>query len=90
MITNQYTFNGDGQRVQIVDSQGTKKPIWDGEKILLETDGAAARQASTYSTPWARHESLPAQPATSAAATTFGDWLVSVWGIIFSDRQYRP
>lgn len=26
MITNQYTYNGDGQRVQIVDSQGTKKP----------------------------------------------------------------
>ncbi len=32
-------YNGDGQRVSIVDSQGTKKPIWDGENILLETDG---------------------------------------------------
>jgi hypothetical protein len=40
MITNQYTYNGDGQRVQIVDSQGTKKPIWDFENILLETDGS--------------------------------------------------
>jgi RHS repeat-associated protein len=42
--TNQYTFNGDGQRVQIVDSQGTKKPIWDFENILLETDGSNVTQ----------------------------------------------
>jgi RHS repeat-associated protein len=44
MTTNQYTFNGDGQRVQIVDSQGTKKPIWDLENILLETDGSNVMQ----------------------------------------------
>lgn len=44
MITNQYAYNGDGQRVQIIDSQGTKKQIWDGENILLETDGADATQ----------------------------------------------
>jgi RHS repeat-associated protein len=44
MTTNQYTFNGDGQRVQIVDSQGTKKPIWDLENILLETDGSNVTQ----------------------------------------------
>jgi RHS repeat-associated protein len=44
MTTNQYTFNGDGQRVQIVDSEGTKKPIWDFENILLETDGSNVSQ----------------------------------------------
>jgi RHS repeat-associated protein len=44
MTTNQYTFNGDGQRVQIDDSQGTKKPIWDFQNILLETDGSNATQ----------------------------------------------
>jgi RHS repeat-associated protein len=44
MTTNQYTFNGDGQRVQIVDSQGTKKPIWDFQNILLETDGSNVTQ----------------------------------------------
>ncbi|MFO0915192.1 MAG: RHS repeat-associated core domain-containing protein [Pirellulales bacterium] len=44
MTTNVYTFNGDGQRVQIVDSQGTKKPIWDLENILLETDGSNVTQ----------------------------------------------
>jgi RHS repeat-associated protein len=44
MTTNQYTFNGDGQRVQIIDSQGTKKPIWDFENILLETDGSNVTQ----------------------------------------------
>jgi RHS repeat-associated protein len=44
MTTNHYTFNGDGQRVQIVDSQGTKKPIWDFENTLLETDGSNSTQ----------------------------------------------
>jgi RHS repeat-associated protein len=44
MTTNQYTFNGDGQRVQVVDSQGTKKPIWDIQNILLETDGSNVTQ----------------------------------------------
>ncbi|MFO0915184.1 MAG: hypothetical protein U0795_19640 [Pirellulales bacterium] len=44
MTTNVYTFNGDGQRVQIVDSQGTKKPIWDLQNILLETDGSNVTQ----------------------------------------------
>jgi RHS repeat-associated protein len=44
ITTNQYTFNGDGQRVQIVDSQGTKKPIWDFQNILLETDGSNTTQ----------------------------------------------
>jgi RHS repeat-associated protein len=45
MTTNQYTFNGDGQRVQIVDSEGTKKPIWDFVNVLLETDGSNVTQA---------------------------------------------
>lgn len=44
MITNQYAYNGDGQRVQIIDSQGTKKPLWDGENILLESDGSDVTQ----------------------------------------------
>ena len=41
---NVYTFNGDGQRVQIVDSQGTKKPIWDLSNILLEQDALNVTQ----------------------------------------------
>jgi RHS repeat-associated protein len=44
MTTNAYTFNGDGQRVQVVDSQGTKKPIWDFQNVLLETDGSNVTQ----------------------------------------------
>ncbi len=36
MITNQYTFNGDGERVGIVDSQGTKKPIWEILSIVVD------------------------------------------------------
>jgi hypothetical protein len=44
VVTNEYQFNGDGARVQIVDSQGTKKPIWDFENILLETDGSNVTQ----------------------------------------------
>ena len=31
--------NGDGQRVQKIDSTGTTNHIWDGQNILLETDG---------------------------------------------------
>ena len=40
MITNQYAYNGDGKRVQVIDSQGTKKQLWDGDNVLLETDGS--------------------------------------------------
>jgi RHS repeat-associated protein len=37
-VLNTFTYNGDGQRVQWQDSSGTLKAIWDGEKILEETD----------------------------------------------------
>lgn len=44
MPTLQYTDNGDGQRVQTVESGVTKKQVWDKENILLEIDGAGVRQ----------------------------------------------
>ena len=37
---NTFTYNGDGQRVQKQDSTGTTKHVWDGQNILLETDGS--------------------------------------------------
>ena len=37
---NTFTYNGDGQRVQKIDSTGTTKHVWDGQNILLETDGS--------------------------------------------------
>ncbi|MEZ6099331.1 MAG: RHS repeat-associated core domain-containing protein [Pirellulaceae bacterium] len=43
-VDNVYTFNGDGKRVQIVDSTGTKRPIWDFENVLLETNGSNTTQ----------------------------------------------
>ena len=38
-IVDWFTYNGDGQRVQKQDSTGTTNHIWDGQKILLETNG---------------------------------------------------
>jgi RHS repeat-associated protein len=37
-VLNTFTYNGDGMRVQRQDSNGTLKAIWDGEKILEETN----------------------------------------------------
>ena len=37
-VVNTFTYNGDGMRVQRQDSSGTLKAIWDGQKILEETD----------------------------------------------------
>jgi len=37
-VVNTFTYNGDGMRVQRQDSSGTLKAIWDGEKVLEETD----------------------------------------------------
>ena len=37
-ITDIFTYNGDGQRVQKQDSTGTTKHVWDGQNILLETN----------------------------------------------------
>ena len=39
-IVDTFTYNGDGQRVQKIDSTGTTKQLWDGQNILLETDGS--------------------------------------------------
>ena len=39
-IVDSFTYNGDGQRVQKIDSTGTTKHVWDGQNILLETDGS--------------------------------------------------
>ena len=76
MTTNQYTFNGDGQRVQIIDSQGTKKPIWDFENILLETDGSNATQV-VYTLEPAGYGNLVSQRRSSTSAYSLFDALGS-------------
>jgi RHS repeat-associated protein len=76
MITNQYTYNGDGQRVQIVDSQGTKKQIWDVENILLETDGSDTTQV-VYTLEPARYGNLVSQRRGSTTSTHLFDALGS-------------
>ncbi len=76
MITNQYTFNGDGQRVGIVDSQGTKKPIWDGENIVLETDGSDVTQV-VYTLEPAGYGNLVSQRRGSTTSTHLFDALGS-------------
>lgn len=37
-ILNTFSYNGDGLRVQRQDSLGISKQIWDGQKIIEETD----------------------------------------------------
>ena len=39
-IVDTFTYNGDGQRVQKQDSAGTTNHVWDGQNILLETNGS--------------------------------------------------
>ena len=39
-IVNTFAYNGDGQRVQKIDSAGTTKHVWDGQNILLEINAA--------------------------------------------------
>lgn len=76
MTTSQYTYNGDGQRVQVVDSQGTKKQIWDGKNILLETDGADATQV-VYTQEPADYGNLVSQRRGSTTSTFLFDALGS-------------
>ncbi len=39
-IRNTFSYNGDGQRVVKQDSMGTTRHVWDGQNVLLETDGS--------------------------------------------------
>lgn len=43
-VVNTMTYNAAGLRAQKEDSAGTSKFIWDGQKILLETDSADTTQ----------------------------------------------
>jgi RHS repeat-associated protein len=76
MTTNVYTFSGDGQRVQIVDSQGTKKPIWDLQNVLLETDGSNVTQV-VYTLEPAGFGNLVSQRRGSTTSFYFFDALGS-------------
>jgi RHS repeat-associated protein len=48
---NTFTFNGEGKRVQVQDSTGTAKQIYDGEKVALETDQTNSTQVVFTSSP---------------------------------------
>jgi len=50
-ILNTFTFSGEGQRVQIQDSSGTTKQIYDGQKVLLEADQTNTTQSAYTSSP---------------------------------------
>jgi RHS repeat-associated protein len=39
-IVDSFTYNGDGLRVQKIDSTGTTNHVWDGQNILLETNAS--------------------------------------------------
>ena len=44
-VLNTFAYNGDGIRVQRQDSSGTLKELWDGQKIVEETDQSNVAQA---------------------------------------------
>ena len=50
-IVDTFTYNSDGHRVQKQDSTGTTNHIWDGENILLESDGSGSIQVVYTLTP---------------------------------------
>jgi RHS repeat-associated protein len=50
-IVNTFTFNADNQRVEVQDSTGTAKQIYDGEKVALETDQTNSTQVVFTSSP---------------------------------------
>ncbi len=76
MITNQYAYNGDGQRVQVIDSQGTKKQVWDGENVLVETDGGGSAQV-VYTLEPAGYGNLVSQRRGATTSTYLFDALGS-------------
>ena len=43
-VVDTFTYNADGQRVQKLDSTGTTRHVWDGQNIVLETDGSNITQ----------------------------------------------
>jgi RHS repeat-associated protein len=43
-IVDSFTYNGDGLRVQKIDSTGTTNHVWDGLNILLETNASSIIQ----------------------------------------------
>ncbi len=50
-VVNTFTFSGDGQRVKTQDSSGTLKQVYDGQKVLLETDQTDATQVVYTTSP---------------------------------------
>ena len=50
-VTDIFTYNGDGQRVQKQDSSGTTKQVWDDQNILVETNSTNISRSSTR---WSR------------------------------------
>jgi RHS repeat-associated protein len=75
-IVNTFTFSGDGQRVQKVDSSGTTKHVWDGENILLETDGSNVVQV-VYTLEPALYGNLVSQRRSGATSIYLFDALGS-------------
>ena len=59
-VVNTMTYRADGLRVEKQDSAGTSKFIWDGQNILVETDGNDSTQAiyniSLRLLPWRYYE----------------------------------
>jgi RHS repeat-associated protein len=77
-VPNTFVYNGDDQRVQKQDSTGTTKHVWDGENILLETDGSNIIQV-VYTLEPEEYGDLISQRRSGTSAFYLFDGLGSTW-----------
>ena len=80
---NTFTYNGDGQRVQKQDSAGTTKHVWDGQNILLETDGSNIIQV-VYTQEPTEYGNLLSQRRGGTSSFYLFDGLGSTWQLVNS------
>jgi RHS repeat-associated protein len=76
-IVNTFTYSGDGLRAQKQDSSGTTKHLWDGQSIVLETDGSNIIQA-VYTLEPGAYGSLVSQRRSTTTWSYLFDGLGSV------------
>jgi RHS repeat-associated protein len=84
-VRNTFAYQSDGLRVQSQDSGGTTKHVWDGQNVLLETDGADATGV-VYSLEPVQFGNLISQRRSGATKTYHFDPLGSTDRLTASDQ----
>jgi RHS repeat-associated protein len=82
---NTFVYQADGLRVQSQDSGGTTRHVWDGQNVLLETDGADVTGV-VYSLEPVQFGNLVSQRRSGATKTYHFDPLGSTDRLSASDQ----